>query len=549
MLFQARDEEEARGCRLIKSDVRTHFNDCDCLVVLSQEICRLNTGHTAADHKDSDSGIYFAVKDINGIHYIGAIDSLEVNVQRCAAGRQDHCVRIDLGEKLWCDGRVKTDVHTFFLAVIQIGTKRCRDILLGGRDRGETELASDLSILLCEDNLVACSRCQEGSDQTGRTCACDQDFLGSGCFLDLYFALESRERIDEASDGSSSVEIAEAGLCAADAREDLLVLLCGNFGRQIRICDRFAAKRDEVRAAVQQCTLCDGGLITADGNDRNGDGFLDHFGRELVEAVRHSGRSAHIGERRIGHDRDIQRVYAAALCHASYHHGFLQSSAAVDLLIVAKAEEERIVVADFTADVLKDFLRELHAPEEIASELVGTLVGVGRHELRDQVSMCAVHFDAVCTRFFGTDCCVAELIDDFPHALIGHRLRDEIEHWTCYFRGRLRHLVEDVRRHTLPSGVMKLDDDFSAFLMDGVHKLFEAGNLGIIPQSHFVYDRLALAVDRRHFDDDQAEAALGSAPVIGDHIIRDLASVGGKVRSHRRNDKTVFEFHSTDLSR
>ena len=32
---------------------------------------------------------------------------------------------------------------------------------------------------------------------------------------------------------------------------------------------------------------------------------------------------------------------------------FFQSSAAVDLLIVAEAEEERIVVADFTADVLK----------------------------------------------------------------------------------------------------------------------------------------------------------------------------------------------------
>ena len=32
---------------------------------------------------------------------------------------------------------------------------------------------------------------------------------------------------------------------------------------------------------------------------------------------------------------------------------FFQSSASVDFLIVAEAEEERIVVADFTADVLK----------------------------------------------------------------------------------------------------------------------------------------------------------------------------------------------------
>lgn len=79
------------------------------------------------------------------------------------------------------------------------------------------------------------------------------------------------------------------------------------------------------------------------------------------------------------------------------------------------AIDSRIVVADFAADVLKYLLREFHAPEEIT----------------------------------------AERIDDFPYALIGHRLGDEIEHGTCHFRGSLRHLVEDVGRHALPSGMMK----------------------------------------------------------------------------------------------
>ena len=192
--------------------------------------------------------------------------------------------------------------------------------------------------------------------------------------------------IYEAANSSASVEIAEAGLCAADAGEDLLILLCGDFGRQIRVRDRLASKRDEVRAAVQQCALSNGRLIASDRDDRNGDGFLDHLGRELVEAVRHGGRSAHIRERRIGHDGNIQCVHAAALCHTAHHHGFFQSSAAVDFFIMAEAEKERIVVADFAADVPEDFLREFHAPEEIAAELIGALVGMGRHELCNEIS-------------------------------------------------------------------------------------------------------------------------------------------------------------------
>ena len=390
---------------------------------------------------------------------------------------------------------------------------------------------------------------QERGDQSAGTCTGNEDLFGIIGFCDGDFSFKSGQRIDQAADVPAQIEIAQAGLGAADAGEDFLIFLGSYLCGKIGIGDRLAAEGDEIRAPVHQRALGNGGLIAADRDDRNIDGLLDHLCGELVEAVGHGGWRTHIGCGGIGHDRDIQSVDTAALRHAADHNGLFKRTAAVDLLVITEAEEKRIILAHFFADIFENFLRELHAAEEIAAEFICALVGMRRHELGDQIAVCTVHLDTVRAGSFGAHRGISVFIDDLPYTRIAHSLRYKVEHGTGHSGGRFGNLIENIGRHTLASGMVKLDDYLSALLMDRVHELFEHGNLVIVPETDLVHDRLALAVNGCDFDDDQPEPAFGAAPVIGDHLLGDLTVVGGEVRSHGRDDKAVFQFHGANLTR
>ena len=139
--------------------------------------------------------------------------------------------------------------------------------------------------------------CREpGCHQPRRTGTRDQDFLRFGGRSEIDLQIHTCQRVHQTADRSSDVQITQAGLCAADAGQDLFIFFFRDLIRQVRIGDGFAAERDEIRASVQQGAFRDGGFIAADGNDRDRYRFFDHPCRELVESVGHGRRSAHVRE-------------------------------------------------------------------------------------------------------------------------------------------------------------------------------------------------------------------------------------------------------------
>ena len=92
---------------------------------------------------------------------------------------------------------------------------------------------------------------------------------------------------------------------------------------------------------------------------------------------------------------DIQRIDAGGFSDPADHHRFFQGTAAVDLFIITETEKDREGIADFTADIFEDLLREFHPAEEITAEFIRTLIGMRRHKLCYQIPVRAMDLNAI----------------------------------------------------------------------------------------------------------------------------------------------------------
>ena len=112
-------------------------------------------------------------------------------------------------------------------------------------------------------------------------------------------------------------------------------------------------------------------------------------------------------------------------------------------------------------------------------------------------------------------------------------------------RGRDRRLSGDVDPR-VPAAVAELDRGLGAGRMDGVGETREPGEEPVVVDAELELAMLPGFLRRRHFDGDQAHAALGAGTIVGNGGIRDETLRVGLAGRHRGHDHAVLDCKRAD---
>ncbi len=254
-------------------------------------------------------------------------------------------------------------------------------------------------------------------------------------------------------------------------------------------------------------------------------------------------------------------------------------------LVESKSHDDGIIAA-FFADSFHDFAQETKSVFKTSAVFVRSVVGVGRKELLDKITVRAVKFNAVDTRFLATYRAVYKLTDnffDFPMAqsahsaackitrlalrrghrrqrkiMFRHKRRDFRRDFEQRFGETLEHSRHcdthgngaDCKTDVLTSGVMQLHEKFCAVFVYTLCKFVKTRNLIIVTCAELRERRRTVyVVDTSDFGDDKTRTALCAFLVIVHKLLSYATVELTEAHKHRRHNDTVFNFAITYFHR
>ncbi|CAN4023099.1 Anaerobic ribonucleoside-triphosphate reductase activating protein, partial [Dysosmobacter welbionis] len=286
-----------------------------------------------------------------------------------------------------------------------------RDLALSGRDGGNPVLAAGPAVAVVYLHLVAALRRRDGGLHAGGARAHYHYLLGvlrRDCLV-FRVALMTHQRIQLTGAGQAGVDVAHTAVEAAHALADILEASLPRLIRRLRVREGLPGKPDQVRLVGPQDALGNPGVVdAAHRNHRLAGDILHLLGvvRLIAVAVVHGGD--HLVICGIHRDGDAEVVHAGLVQVGDDGFGVLNGETASHPLIGGEPVSQNKVWAAFLADILNDLQGKPHPVGQVAAVLVGALVGVHGHELRNHVAVGTVELNAVKSSFLGPQGGVAE---------------------------------------------------------------------------------------------------------------------------------------------
>ena len=159
--------------------------------------------------------------------------------------------------------------------------------------------------------------------------------------------------------------------------------------------------------------------------------------------------------------------------------------------------------------------------------------------------MGAVDFHGVEPRFFRPCSRTGEGADHVGDPLGTHRFAGLAEDGAGDGGGGFRDGAGRLFK-SLPSRVVELERNLSAFPMDRRRQSGEAGEEGIAPRADLVRECLASRIDGADFGDDEPRASLCPPCKIGDQAVADRAVGISVAGPHCRHHGAVLQCHAVD---
>ena len=446
------------------------------------------------------------------------------------------------------------DLDAVFLHLGRLGVHELLGHLLAGGLGGQDGAAAEAAALLEDDGGEAALLHEQGGLHAGGAAA---DY-GHGPACAVYYELVVAEAGLAAGDGvDGTVEVAagDDALVAVHALETLAdeVLAPGlGLGDEVGVGYVHAAHADEVAHALleQLFSL----LGVAQGVDAD-DGDLHRVLYGLDEGPAPAlGRIAglyHRGRAGIDAAADVEVIDVGLQVLGDLDAGVLVV-AALDEVVAVNARADNEVRADGLADALQYAHHEAAAVLHAPAVLIRALVGVGAHELLEQVAVRAVDLDAVGAGEPGVHRGLDEEADEAVDVLDGHLAgqdgvaADDAVELDTGGHG-LPAAVEG--RGRLAAAVMELDEDLGAVAVYRVADVLHAPYLpGVVDTELDAVAVAAVGVHGGELGDDEPAAALG-ALLVETSVFRRGASVPvAQHHAHGRHDHPVAQLEPAYLS-
>ena len=234
-----------------------------------------------------------------------------------------------------------------------------------------------------------------GSIETAGAAADDDDFFALVGRHDFCFT--TAFRVQCAGNRFAAEHVRYTAEKTADARRHAVEVAVFSLVRHFRISQTLTAKGNEVDTAFtdQEFSILRF-RITADGNDRNVDGPFDFFDQRSAETAVNGTGSPHEFVMDVDGTADMEGVDAAFFdkicCNGCC---ILNRLTAFNVIAGVNTAEDRHLAARLFADVFNDQPRQAHAVFKATAEFVETIVGTGRNEGADQVTVGTVDFDHI----------------------------------------------------------------------------------------------------------------------------------------------------------
>ncbi len=294
---------------------------------------------------------------------------------------------------------------------------------------------------------------------------------------------------------------------ATDIAADALSDFCGpaqpGLFRPVGVCDERSAQSDKVRLAVSKNLLCH--LRRPDlshGYDRDMHTLFDFRSKVAAPAFLETHGLEDPLHGFIDGGAHVQDIYPGIFKHACYLLRIFKGDPPFDKLVGAEPERKREIGPDLFTSALNDFQREPHAPLECTAPLVHALIGMGRHELIDEISVSAMKLDPVHPCLFRPQRCFGKPLDQVQDFLGSQRPHRLLKKPARYARRGDTLRAFDVM--ILSAGVVDLDENPCLVCMHRFRQFLIAGDILVLVQPELACDVLAFGILHLHvLDNDE----------------------------------------------
>ncbi len=225
-----------------------------------------------------------------------------------------------------------------------------------------------------------------GTGQAGGAGTDDGNFLWRRGLFDDQFGFVTGTRIDQAGCQLAGEDVIETGLVAGDAGIDLVRPIGRGLVHEIGIGKERSGHRDHVGATRGENILGNFRRIDAVGRDqRNLDGTLEPFGYPHKSGAWHHRRDGR-DARLVPADAGIDDRRSRRLNRLGQRDHLVPGAAAFDQVKHREAENDNEIGSDPGACCAYRFDGEADAILETTAPFVGSLVGLQRDELVDQIA-------------------------------------------------------------------------------------------------------------------------------------------------------------------
>ena len=276
--------------------------------------------------------------------------------------------------------------------------ERFREFLLARNPACEVELAADLARRLEQGDVMATRRGCGRAREPRRPRAHDHHLQPLRGGLQTHFGFAACKRVDEARCDLPGEDVIEARLVAADARVDFVGAIFRCLVDELRIGQERPRHRHHVGIAARKNRFARGRVVDPVGRDeRDVHRTFQPPGHPRKGRSRHhraNGRNARLVPADAGVDDRSTRDFD----DLGQLHDFIPGAAAFHQVEHRQPVDDDEFRPDSFARAAHDLHREAHAMLEGAAPFVVAVVGLGRHELVDEVALRPHDLHAVVSR-------------------------------------------------------------------------------------------------------------------------------------------------------
>ena len=350
------------------------------------DAARADQGHLRARHAASGDHFHIAC-------HFRMLDARDRRRARHDAGGQQHVVE---AHEVGCTrAHAQSCLHAEPLEARAVVTQRLRKFFLAGNAPREIELAADFRRRIEQGDVMSALGCGDRCRHARGAGADDGNFPRRRGRRECPFRFATGKGIHQARRNLPGEDLVEACLVARDACIDFVGAAGGCLVHEIGIGEEWSSHRNHVGIAASDHIVAHARIVDPVGRDqRNLHGAAQAARDPRKGRARHHRRNggdarfmpAHTGV----DDRGARALHGPGQCHH-----LVPRAATLDQVEHRQPEDQDEVAAHRFARAAHDLHREANAILEGTAPLVVAMIGLGCHELVDEVTLGAHDLDPV----------------------------------------------------------------------------------------------------------------------------------------------------------